>query len=415
MIVYFCRDFTSFTSLCCKHLGISEWFVRGFSCLAKPGRLPVYLRATCAGFFLPLTEDGENLTVRERAPYCENTLRERLNAVHLRVLPHSRVRVGFVGKRYRCRRGLGGCWGGRGGRGGFHYRGNLRGMGRRGLGRIRLEWRGFCTAGGRRRGLDSDRRKRIVSGGGGGGDLGTGVWDEGVGMDGLGEEREGETARLTSMGRSGRAFIIFLGGETALSGTREEVRHAAGVGGVILRLETTSEKRQGAVGGVPQMKSDGLLGGGGGWKWEGVGEGEGGWTVVGFGVGLAAGFGVGLAAGLGARLAACSGFGSGFSSGYVGGFSSRFGGGFSGLGRVLGIGFVAYKDGGWVKGVVVICLVRGPAPTEAGDMPQPATVEALHGRVGGNENVMASPRVRKIYGTRGSDVLGQDDIYLSSE
>ena len=203
----------------------------------------------------------------------------------------------------------------------------------------------------------------------GGGDLGTGVWDEGVGMDGLGEEREGETARLTSMGRSGRAFIIFLGGETALSGTREEVRHAAGVGGVILRLETTSEKRLGAVGGVPQMKSDGLLGGlgmGRGW------EGEGGWTVVGFGVGLAAGFGVGLAAGLGARLAAAgSAAGSGLAAVMSEGLAAGLAADLAVLAGCLGSDLLRTKTGGGLRGLLSFVWSGALLPQKRETCPSP--------------------------------------------
>ena len=74
-----------------------------------------------------------------------------------------------------------------------------------------------------------------------------------------------------------------------MSGIRRGVWRVAGVGGVILRLETTSEKRRGAGGGVPQMlKEEGLEREGEG-KWEGDGGGGGvggrwGWEVDGLGV-----------------------------------------------------------------------------------------------------------------------------------
>ena len=96
---------------------------------------------------------------------------------------------------------------------------------------------------------------RVLDGGGGGEDLYKG------GGDGL-----GETAGSTCICEGLRILNIFFGGVCAMSGVRRGDWRVAGVGGVNLRFETTSEKRRGAGGGVPHMlKEEGR------WEVEGLG------------------------------------------------------------------------------------------------------------------------------------------------
>ena len=48
-------------------------------------------------FALDRRHERAELAVREWALYCEKTLRDRLDAIRLRVLPHGRVGVRVVG------------------------------------------------------------------------------------------------------------------------------------------------------------------------------------------------------------------------------------------------------------------------------------------------------------------------------
>ena len=75
-----------------------------------------------------------------------------------------------------------------------------------------------------------------------------------------------------------------------------------------------------------------------------------------------------------------------------------------------------YKGGWWVEGIGVVCCVWGSTLLkEAGNMPQSATLETSHGRIGGYVHVVVSPRVREGYSTRGCDVLEHKYVNLSSE
>ena len=69
------------------------------------------------------------------------------------------------------------------------------------------------------------------------------------GGDGL-----GETAWSTCICEGLRILIKHFFQVCAMSGVRRGVWRVAGVGGVILRFETTSEKRRGAGGGVGRMR-----------------------------------------------------------------------------------------------------------------------------------------------------------------
>ena len=76
------------------------------------------------------------------------------------------------------------------------------------------------------------------------------------------------------------------------------------------------------------------------------------------------------------------------------------------LAGCLGSDLFMYKSGLWVEGIgVVRCVWGSTLLTEAGNMPQSATLKTFHGGIGGYVHVVASPRVREGYSTQGCDVL----------